>query len=667
VENEGLTIRGLAIQPGNSDVVYAAGEISSFAWAGREIMGRNFDKVQGVIYKSTDAGETWEAVWRGDNLARYILIDPNDVNVLYISTGIFDREAADSDVVADFPGGEGILKSTDGGENWTQINEGLENLYINSLSMHPSDSTVLLAGAGNNVYHQGSGVYLSTNGGETWQRMTHEVISAVDFAPSDPDIAYAAGETSFYRSADGEYQQWVLQEDPDSEKGWGPRGFAPGIPIDIQVDPRDPLRVFVNNYAGGNLLSADGGRTWMNASNGYSGAGITGLAMDPSNPAILYTNGKNGTFRTLNGGGEWLGMLPAVLRDGMINGAVATHPTAPGTLWISTGEGKLMISRDGGDTWEMQMDVANELWSLHSEQPQYFFQGIYAIEFAPSDPQRGYAGFGFFNCNNHISVQTCSSEAYQSFLVTEDGGESWQEVLSNISGHTVRDIVVHPENHEIVWVVSPGRGILFSGDAGANWENITGTIGTLQIADLAIDPTDPQRMYVATIGRGVYASEDGGATWRLRSSGMDPNEQVSSIVVDPAAPDVLYAGSLRSGLYLSEDAGATWQLHNDGLTFRSIEVLELSSDGQTLYAGTTGGGVYRLSALSQEDLDALAPQASPEPTATLAASATPEEPAAAETVNPTPEGDAPSGGLCAGAVALPLVLVMFTRRKENAT
>ncbi len=136
----GLSVRGFAVEPGNSDTVYAAGEISSFDWSGEIKLGREFDLTKGVVYKTTDGGENWTAVWRGDNLDRYIWIDPRDHNVIYVSTGIFDREAANSDPVNEgTPGGVGVIKSTDGGATWSQINNGLSNLYVGSLFMHPDD------------------------------------------------------------------------------------------------------------------------------------------------------------------------------------------------------------------------------------------------------------------------------------------------------------------------------------------------------------------------------------------------------------------------------------------------------------------------------------------------------------------------------------------------
>lgn len=126
IEKNGFTVRGISVEPGNSNIVYAAGEISSWYWAGKDINFQGFDMTKGVVYKSTDGGENWITIWRGDNLARYIIIDPNDPNILYISTGIFDRIAVNSDPQNNVPGGTGIFKSIDGGVTWNSINNGLK-------------------------------------------------------------------------------------------------------------------------------------------------------------------------------------------------------------------------------------------------------------------------------------------------------------------------------------------------------------------------------------------------------------------------------------------------------------------------------------------------------------------------------------------------------------
>ncbi|MCJ7612815.1 MAG: hypothetical protein MUP19_11180, partial [Candidatus Aminicenantes bacterium] len=91
-----------------------------------------------------------------------------------------------------------------------------------------------------------------------------------DFAWSDPRIAYAGGQHGFYRSEDGG-ESWK-PINGSIGKPWGPPGVVSGFPIDILVDPTNPNILFVNNYGGGNVKSADGGKSWTVASKGYTGA-----------------------------------------------------------------------------------------------------------------------------------------------------------------------------------------------------------------------------------------------------------------------------------------------------------------------------------------------------------------------------------------------------------
>jgi photosystem II stability/assembly factor-like uncharacterized protein len=138
--------------------------------------------------------------------------------------------------------------------------------------MHPANPDILLAGTGNGVYGDGDGVYLSTDAGMTWRRTmgsrylvdktNGDQISAVEIAVSNPQIAYAASGLAMYRSQDGG-QTWKMVAGSPSHPGFGPPGMNAGIPVDFQVDPRNPDRIFVNNYTGGNFLSTDGGATWV--------------------------------------------------------------------------------------------------------------------------------------------------------------------------------------------------------------------------------------------------------------------------------------------------------------------------------------------------------------------------------------------------------------------
>jgi len=156
-EGEELSLRNFGIHPFDSNTVFAGVEITTYT------LGIEFDKAKGKIYRTTDGGDNWECVWEGDSLARFILFDYSNPDILYASTGIFDREAYNET-------GIGVLKSTDGGNNWFQINNGIENLFVGFLEMHPKDPQVLFAAAGNNSHREGSGVYKTTDGGAHWKK-----------------------------------------------------------------------------------------------------------------------------------------------------------------------------------------------------------------------------------------------------------------------------------------------------------------------------------------------------------------------------------------------------------------------------------------------------------------------------------------------------------------
>ncbi|MGB6838080.1 MAG: family 16 glycoside hydrolase, partial [Dehalococcoidia bacterium] len=307
--NQGHSFRGFTIDPRSSDVVYAAAEVEAhiFRDTGRMPDARD-GRQGGRVYRTVDGGQNWELIWEGLALARYIWIDPTDPDVLYVSTGFFDRSPLNEpeNPIATDSGGIGILKSTDGGRTWLELGHehGIENLQISSLYMKPDDPQTLLAGGGtasvppvlvDGVETEHGGVYLTTDGGETWQAVVENVvITAVEYCDKNPQIAYAGGARAVYRSEDGGHT-WQRFGD-DARGTWGPPGLIPGVPVDIQVDPDDCNRVFINNYVGGNFLSTDGGQTWVVATRGYSGAAPTRVIVDPDDPRHVFAASRMAAF-----------------------------------------------------------------------------------------------------------------------------------------------------------------------------------------------------------------------------------------------------------------------------------------------------------------------------------------------------------------------------------
>lgn len=610
IKYDQLSFRGITVDPRSSDIVYVMGETTSEALGGPTTWKGG---TGGIIYKTTDAGENWEVLWEGSmpsSLARYMWIDPRNPDVLFVSTGIFDRGAVgDGDSPDDPYGGLGILKSIDGGQTWRILNgnNGLRNLYIGSLYMHPEDPDILLAAAGHviepdtvayleRLWDEGKpspmGIYRTTDGGEHWTQTLagFETFSSVELCPSNPDIAYAGSAESIYRSDDSG-QTWSTISSP-----WGPPGVSVGFPIDMQCDPRDTNRLFVNNYGGGNFLSEDGGLTWKQASQGYTGEQIYGLSIDPQQPARVYAAGFGGLWRSDDSGSTWVGIQQGQNEDRISGQAIAADPSNGNH--VLTGKHVIFESLDGGENWTL-------IWSME----QLVNQGIPIdslvpatpiISFAPSDARTIYIGFGHENCLL-LHEPGCENTRI-GIIVSRDGGETWQQSPDDqIKELNVFDLAVDPSDARHIYAAT-SVGVFRSLDAGDNWEMLSGLQSNMLVHSVAIDHSSSRHLLAGVERDGIYLSNDGGSTWQHSSAGLEPNGTIHDIVFDPTDSQVVYAADFFSGIYRSTDGGATWTKINNGVRSRAVRNLAISSDGQHLYVGTNEDGVLRL------DMNGVPPQ-----------------------------------------------------------
>ena len=593
---DGLTFRGFTIDPRSSDIVYALGEITKYEEGDAIWVPRG-----GFIYRTVDGGDNWKLIWDGtppSSLTRYLWVNPDDPNILYASTGIFDRGAVNQAPmdqimsVTDPFGGLGILKSTDGGKTWQILGkeQGLNHLYITSLFMDPQDPDILLAATGHDVpeaaleyFNQTNnspiGVYRTSDGGNTWKKVLGqlpghggEIFTSVEYCPSDSRIVYAGSNTAVYRSEDRGLT-WELVS--GGARGWGPAGGVNGIPIDMQCDPRNPDRIFANNYQGGNYLSEDGGVTWVDASTGYTGAQVISVSVAPDQPATVFSSGRNGVWKSSDGGMTWQGVLN--LRDDQPIlpewGAVVIDPSQPNRVLLGT-EG-LYISEDLGQTWAYQ-----SLPELHP--------WITAIQFAPSNPQVIYLGGAEHNALLHPETLTG-----RGMMVSDDGGQNWDSIAGEqFSDEPVLDIAIDPTDADHVYTATP-KGLFQSTDRGKDWSIVDG-LPDGSVVSVEISPDDPTILFASIDPLGLYRSKDGGLSWQHMESGLEPNGSHRDLIFDPTNPSILYLADLSSGVYQSLDGGSTWSKINQGLTMRAVTNLSISSDGQHLYASTNGEGVFRL-------------------------------------------------------------------------
>jgi photosystem II stability/assembly factor-like uncharacterized protein len=350
----------------------------------------------------------------------------------------------------------GVWKSTDAGRTWTPIFDGQPTGSIGALAVAPSNPDVIYVGSGEGLRRPdlstGDGIYRSTDGGNTWIHL----------------------------------------------------GLRDGQQItNILVDPHDPNRVFVAvlghpygpNPERGLFRSTDGGENWQKILYQDENTGATDLAIDPTNPQIVYA------------------VLWSSRRPPWTTGAPLEGHT-----------GGLFKSTDGGDTWKpLSKGLPTNEQGL----------GRIGIGIAPNDPNRIYA------------LVDAASDVGGLFR-SDDAGESWQRVNNEERiggrGFDFAWVRVAPDNHDTVYICNTST--YRSTDAGANFTAIKGAPGGDDYHTVWINPENPQIILLAS-DQGATISVNGGATWS--SWYNQPTAQFYHVITDNQFPYWVYGGQQESG------------------------------------------------------------------------------------------------------------------------
>jgi len=258
--------------------------------------------------------------------------------------------------------------------------------------------------------------------------------------------------------------------------------------------------------------------------------------------------------------------------------AVAGIPGDPLTYYVGAASGGIWKTTDGGTHWDPIFD----------DQP---VSSIGALAIAPSDPEIIWAGTGETFLRSHISL------GWGAFKST-DAGDSWHRVGLERTGRIGR-IVIHPTNPDVVLVAALGhaqgpqeeRGIYRTADGGESWDKVLFVNDSTGAIDIVMSPEDPDLLFAAmwqiemkTWGRvsggpgsGIWTSRDGGVTWtRLEGDGL-PTRPFGKVglAMTPGNPDRIYAlietgrglpwngeATDDGALWRSDDRGESWELVN---------------------------------------------------------------------------------------------------------
>jgi hypothetical protein len=310
----------------------------------------------------------------------------------------------------------------------------------------------------------------------------------------------------------------------------------------LVVDPTNTQRMWAGSVGGGVWRSTDGGRSWTALWERQATLPVGSLALDPSNPNVIYAGtgegqfngdalGGDGIFKSADGGNTWT-QLPATDGWDTVN-CIAVCPSNPQVILASKRYGGIMRSADGGATW------ANARWG----------QGSFDVRWHPTNPNLAVA---------HLMDYT--SDWCHRAIYTTDGGVTWTNAggLAEVLGFGNRLAVCYaPSSPNIVYAVCAADGgrIWKSTDGGQNYAVVTTSGGcgcNWYACPLWVHPTNPN--FVMTGGYHVYASTNGGVTLSQVSNGYILTDQVHpdihGILSDPG-----FNGTTNRRVYVVCDGG----------------------------------------------------------------------------------------------------------------
>ena len=243
---------------------------------------------------------------------------------------------------------------------------------------------------------------------------------------------------------------------------------------------------------------------------------------------------------------------------------IVTHPDNANVWYVAVGSGGVWKTENAGTTWSPIFD----------DQSTY---STGCITLDPSNPSTVWVGSGENVGGRHVAY---GDGIYKS----TDDGKTWKNMGLKNSEH-ISEIIVHPDNSDVVWVAVQGplwskggeRGLYKTTDGGANWKQVLGNNEWTGVTDIMVDPRNPQIIYAATWdrhrtvatlmgggpGSGIHRSDDGGNTWRKLTNGLpSSNMGKIGITISPQQPDVVYAAieldRTKGGVYRSANRGESW-------------------------------------------------------------------------------------------------------------
>jgi photosystem II stability/assembly factor-like uncharacterized protein len=639
------SIGTVTVDPNNRHTIWVG--------TGENVSGRHVGYGDGV-YRSLDGGSTWENLGLGESEhIGMIAIDPRDSNVVYV--------AAQGPLWSG-GGDRGLYRTRDGGKNWERILSGGEYTGVSEVHLDPRNPDIMFA-----VKHQRlrnvaalmnggpeSGIWKSTDGGDTWRELTEglpeEDMGKIGLAisPIDPDVVYATIELGrrtggFWRSTDGG-ESWEKRSDHVSG-GTGPHYYQ-----EIFASPHQFDRIYQMDAT--LHISEDGGKTFVPQPHGYKHGDHHAMVFDPEDPDYLMYGTDGGLYESFDLGRtfRFVANLPvtqfykvAVDYDEPfynVYGGTQDNNTQGGPSRTDNIHG--IRNSDWfvtlfGDGHQPAVDPTNPdiVYSEWQQGNLVRYDRVSGEQvYIQPQPEAGEEAERFnWDAPILISSHDPARLYYASQRVwrSDDRGDSWTPVSGDLSHG--RDRLKEPMMGRVwsfdaswdLWAMSRYgtitslsesplvEGLLYAGtddgrihvtdDGGANWraiERLPSVADNFFVNDIKADLHDADTVYVVVddhksgdLSPYVYRSTNRGGTWTRISDGLPERHVVWRLVQDPVKPDLLFVGT-EFGVFFTIDGGERWVKLSGGaptIPFRDLVIQTREND---LVAATFGRGFWIL-------------------------------------------------------------------------
>ena len=564
--NIGGRINTIAVHPTDPDIIYVGA-------------------AAGGVFKTIDGGQNWAPVFDDFSFLAIgdIVISHHNPNVVYAGTGDVN--------ISGYPAiGDGIYKSTDGGQSWTHL--GLaEQSIVSSIIVDPTDSMTLFVGTMGIPFERNNqrGLYRSKDGGQSWSQVLFisDQAGIIDMVhdPVYPGIIYAASWDRIRNNQESTISGsggaiWKTTDNGDNWRKLTGGGFPSGPlgRIGLAVDGSTPFMIHAvvvgtNSHVEGVYHSLDAGNNWNEISGNLDPNALGGfgwyfgkIRVNPANPSEIYVLGVQ-LHKTDNSGNSWFESDPPWWNY-IVHADKHDLVFGPGGIIYLATDGGLYRSVDNGSSWTDAENIPNTQF--------------YRVATNPHEPGIFYGG----------AQDNGSTGGNQSII------NSWPRIFGGDGFQMSFD----PDSSNIFYVQTQNGGLYYTRDNGSSFQqNFYGINESDRVnwdAPFMLSHFDPRRQYTATYR--VYKNTNGpGGVWDSISPDLTDGlifhsrfHTVSTLHESPKNEQILYAGTTDGNVWITPNGGLNWIDITGSLPNRYVTSVKASSVDSSVAFVTHSGYKY---------------------------------------------------------------------------